>query len=403
MDAARITLPMVSPMLAKLGRLPHGAGWAFEMKFDGVRAISYVQGGVVRVLSRNDNDVSRSYPELIELGRLFRRRAVILDGEIVTYASAGRPDFGRLQRRMHAANPSGMLLWDVPVTYLVFDLLHLDGRDLTSLPYIGRRDLLAGLGLAGDHVRVPANYCDADGETVLRAAELAGLEGIVAKRLAAPYRSGKRSAEWTKVPLIKTQEVVIIGWKPGEGRRAGMIGSLLLAVSGDRDELTFAGNVGTGFTDSALRMLQQQLAPLGRATPAVSGVPREHARYAYWVEPVLVGEVEYRNWTPDGRLRHPSWRGLRADRTPPVRRAPEPVSYPSQGEVVAALQTRDGKWRVEGVKRGSQRFFRLSHDDNVVDGLNIGDVERLLGADGIAMDELIDAPTGAKPGRPGAA
>jgi bifunctional non-homologous end joining protein LigD len=170
---------------------------------------------------------------------------------------------------------------------------------------------------------------------VLRAAELAGLEGIVAKRLAAPYRSGKRSADWTKVPLIKTQEVVIIGWKPGEGRRAGMIGSLLLAVSGERDELTFAGNVGTGFTDSALRMLQQQLAPLARATPAMSEVPREHARYANWVEPILVGEVEHRNWTPDGRLRHPSWRGLRADRTPPVRRAPEPVPYPSQGEVVA--------------------------------------------------------------------
>jgi bifunctional non-homologous end joining protein LigD len=224
-------LRTVPPMLAKLGPLPHGTGWAFEMKYDGVRAISHVQDGVTRVLSRNDNDVSRSYPELAELGRLLTGRAAILDGEVVSYGPGGRPDFARLQHRMHTASPSATLLHDVPVTYLVFDVLHCDDRDLTALPYAARRDILAGLLLAGDHVRLPPHYLNVDGETMLRSAELAGLEGVVAKRLTAPYRSGKRSADWTKVPLIKTQEVVIIGWKPGEGRRAGLIGSLLSSPS----------------------------------------------------------------------------------------------------------------------------------------------------------------------------
>jgi bifunctional non-homologous end joining protein LigD len=258
--------------------------------------------------------------------------------------------------------------------------------------------------LSGEHVRVPANFVDVDAKAVLQAAEIAGLEGVVAKRLTAPYRPGRRSPDWTKVPLIKTQEVLIIGWKPGAGRRAGTIGSVLLAVYDQHDQLAYAGHVGTGFTDAALRHLQQELAPLTRLTPPLVDVPREHARHAHWVEPVLIGEVAFRNWTSDNRLRHPSWRGLRTDRSPAsVRRIPEPVPAPPQGTVIGAMQTRDRQWRVEAVRRGERDYFRLIHGDNILDGLVIGSLQRLLAEAGVDMADLVEADTTPMSGAAGAA
>jgi bifunctional non-homologous end joining protein LigD len=193
------------------------------------------------------------------------------------------------------------------------------------------------------------------------------------------------------VPLIRTQEVLILGWKPGAGRRAGTIGSLLLGVLDEPGALRFAGHVGTGFTDVMLRQLQDQLAPLARATPPVSDVPREHARHARWVEPALVGEVAFRNWTPDGRMRHPSWRGLRPDRTPAeARRQPAPT-VPAPAEVEGALATPDGRWRVEVVRRDGQRSYRLLHADNVIDGLDLAAVEQLLGRAGVDLGDLGEA------------
>ncbi|MDY7089810.1 MAG: non-homologous end-joining DNA ligase [Actinomycetota bacterium] len=379
-----------APMLAAAGTLPAGPGWAFEFKYDGVRAITMVGDGRVEARSRNLNDITAGYPELGELPELLRGREAVLDGEIVALENE-RPSFALLQQRMHVSPPSPALVSAVPVLYYVFDLLALDGEDLTDRPYATRRDHLSELGLVGEHVRVPAFFAEVDGRTVLRAAELAGLEGVVAKRLDSPYRPGKRSADWTKVPLVKTQEVLVIGWKPGAGRRTGTIGSLLLAVHDERDMLVFAGHVGTGFTDSALRHLQTELAALARTTPPVEGVPREYARHAHWVEPALIGEVAFRNWTPDNRLRHPSWRGLRPDRSPgSIRRAPEPVPPPSQGRVIGAMQTPDGRWRVEAVRRGRQDFFRLIHGDNIVDGLVIATVERLLEEAGVHLADLVD-------------
>ncbi|MBM2620570.1 non-homologous end-joining DNA ligase [Actinoplanes sp. LDG1-06] len=377
-------------MLAAAGPLPGGPGWAFEFKYDGVRAITEVCGGRIEARSRNLNDITASYPELGELPGLLNGRDAILDGEIVAL-EGDRPSFALLQQRMHVDTPSQALIGAVPVLYYVFDLLGLDGEDLTPQPYATRRDLLSGLGLVGAHVRVPARFTEADGRTVLRAAELAGLEGVVAKRLASPYRTGKRSSDWTKIPLVKTQEVLVIGWKAGSGRRSGTIGSLLLAVYDNADRLVFAGHVGTGFSDSALRHLQTELAALSRRTPPIEGVPREYARVAHWVEPALIGEVAFRNWTPDGRLRHPSWRGLRTDRSPAsIRRAPEPVPPPSQGTVIGAMQTPDGRWRVEAVRRGRQDFYRIIHGDNVIDGLAIATVERLLGEAGVNLGDLIE-------------
>ncbi|MGK5684857.1 non-homologous end-joining DNA ligase [Actinoplanes sp. URMC 104] len=380
-----------APMLAAAGPLPADGGWSYEFKYDGVRAITAVRDGHVQAYSRNLNDITATYPELGELTEVLGGRSAVLDGEIVAL-EAERPSFARLQQRMHVAEPSPALVASVPVVYYVFDLLELDGADLTPQPYATRRDILAGLELAGPHVRVPAHFVDADARTVLQASEISGMEGIVAKRLSAPYRPGKRSADWTKVPLVKTQEVLVIGWKAGEGRRSGTIGSLLLAVYDPQDRLTYAGHVGTGFTDAALRHLQQELAPLARATPPVDGVPREYARHAHWVEPALIGEVAFRNWTPDGRLRHPSWRGLRTDKAPSsAHRAPQPVPPPPQGTVIGAMQTPDGRWRVEVVRRGRQDFYRLINGENIVDGLVIATVRRLLEEAGVDMGELVDA------------
>src|SRR4029453_958562 len=189
------------------------------------------------------------------------------DGEIVALDQVGHASFARLQERMHVAHPSPALLAAVPVRYQVFDLLYLAGGSTLDLAYTRRRDLLTGLGLGGDTVRVPAHFVDVDGRHMLTAAQTDGLEGVVAKRLTATYQPGRRSRDWVKTPLNRTQEVVIIGYKPGGGRRSGTLGSLVLAVPDTNGQLVYAGGVGTGFTTKMLDNLQRQLEPLRRPTP----------------------------------------------------------------------------------------------------------------------------------------
>ena len=313
----------IPPMLATLGTLPDEPGWAYEYKFDGVRAIGYVTAdGDVRVMSRNEHDVTATYPDLA--AALPRGRELILDGELVALDAHGHPSFARLQRRMNVREPSAALIDAVPLTYDVFDLLSLDGESTLELPYTRRRELLGGLGIDGGMLRVPPNYGSGLAE-VVAAARAGKLEGVIAKRLDAPYSPGRRSPDWIKAPFIRTQEVLIIGSRAGEGRRAGTIGSLLLAVRDQAGgELSFAGGVGTGFTDAMLHDLEARLAPLARDTAPVADVPRSFARGVRWVDPSVVGEVEYRSWTDDGRLRHSSWRGLRPDRRPEEVVAVEP-------------------------------------------------------------------------------
>ncbi|MEU4765985.1 non-homologous end-joining DNA ligase [Actinosynnema sp. NPDC023794] len=308
---------LIRPMLASPGQLPPGPGWAFEFKWDGVRTVTYARGGRVRAMTRNDLEVSATYPEVRALSAILGDHEAVLDGEIVALGARKQPDFGRLQSRMHVARPGDELLARVPVVYYVFDLLHLDGRSLLGAPYAERRQELAALGLGGRaEVRVPPSFSEVHGEDVLAVAEDYGLEGVVAKRVTSRYEPGRRSAAWVKVPLLRTQEVLIGGWQPGDGRRAGTIGSLLLGVRCD-DGVHYVGKVGTGFTHSALLDLQQRLRPLERAeSPFIDAVPADHARRAHWVRPELVGEVEYRTWTTDRRLRHSSWRGLRPDKDP---------------------------------------------------------------------------------------
>jgi bifunctional non-homologous end joining protein LigD len=379
----------ITPMLATLGPAPRGGGWAYEYKWDGVRAVTYVDAASVRVLSRNDRDVTAAYPELGETAALLGGRTAVLDGEIVALDPAGRPSFAQLQRRMHVREPAAGLVAEVPVAYYVFDVLALDGEPVLARPYADRRALLTGLGLTGRAVDTPAAVTGADPEEVLAAAGRRGLEGIVAKRLGSPYRPGRRSPDWVKTPFNRTQEVVIVGYKPGGGRRSGTLGSLVLAVS-DPGGLSYAGGVGTGFTADALRRLGQQLARWHRSTPPLSDVPREHARGVQWVEPVLVGEVSYRNWTPDGRLRHPSWRGLRPDRTPDEARRPAAPSPPpeARARVDGVMQTPDGRWRVEIMRRGDARWYRVRHAGNEFDWLDLAGVERVLSGAGVDLSML---------------
>jgi bifunctional non-homologous end joining protein LigD len=315
----RLPLPeRIAPMLARIGELPADDGsWAYEMKWDGLRALAYIGGGRLRLLSRTGQDITAGYPELGGLGAAVGRRQAVLDGEIVAMGGDSWPDFERLQQRMNA-RPAAVprLAESVPVTYLAFDLLHLDGRPLLDEPYRVRRALLEELAVEGPRWQTPPSFTGEAGADVQAVSRQHGLEGIMAKRLASRYEPGKRTGSWRKIKNFRRQEVVVGGWKPGEGQRAGQFGSLLIGVHGPSG-LEYAGHVGTGFSQQALDMLWQRLTPLRRATsPFATAVPPEHARRAVWVEPVLVIDVSFTGWTQAGRMRAPSYQGLRVDKDP---------------------------------------------------------------------------------------
>jgi bifunctional non-homologous end joining protein LigD len=315
-----VPLPtLIRPMLAVLRDTlpPDDDAWGYEFKWDGVRAIVYVDGGRPRALSRNDRDVTSSYPELRAMAESLGSRQVVLDGEIVAMDENGKPSFETLQTRMHVTSAAQVrrLMTQVPVTYLAFDVLHLDGRSLLEQPYVERRRTLESMELAGPSWQTPPHF-EGGGSAVWEASRQQGLEGIMAKRLDSRYYPGKRSDCWRKLKNLRTQEVVVGGWKPGEGRRKDAIGSLLLGVP-DIDGLQYVGHVGTGFTDKMLRDLEGELAPLARdESPFATPVPRPYAKDARWVDPRLVGEVAFSEWTREGRLRHPAWRGVRPDKLP---------------------------------------------------------------------------------------
>jgi bifunctional non-homologous end joining protein LigD len=309
-DLPRLSGPMMPSLRHGLPVDEDRYGW--EFKWDGVRAIAYVSGGEVRLVSRNDKEIAASYPELAVLADLLQA-PVIVDGEIVALR-AGRPDFAVLQSRMHVRHPAARLVEGAPVQLFVFDLLHHGQDSLLGRPYTERRDRLDDLALDTDPVRTPPWYRD-DAQAVLAASLANGLEGVVGKPLTSRYHPGRRR-DWIKVKNVRHQEVIICGWKPGEGRRAATIGSLLLGLYDDQHRLRYAGNVGAGFTEAMLAALMRQLRPLHRQTSPFDTPPPRYTRGAHWVEPRLVGEVAFTEWTADGSMRHPSWHGLRTDKNP---------------------------------------------------------------------------------------
>jgi len=311
----------VRPMLAAVGALPKDdQAWAYEFKWDGIRAVGYVDGGRIRFTSRNGNDLTTSFPELRALGEHLGSHQVVLDGEIVAFDDEGRPRFQRLQPRIHASDPTKAkrLAAAQPAVFVIFDLLYLDGESLVAYPYTERRRRLEGLGLdraTGGAWTLSPRFAG-PGADILRASKDQGLEGILAKRLDSPYLPGKRSPTWTKVKNIVTQEVVVGGFTPGEGHRRGRFGSLLLGIPSAAG-LQYVGQVGTGFTEAVLDDLARTLAKLRSASsPFATDVPRQYRNVATWVSPEVVGEVSFSEWTTDGRMRHPAWRGVREDKTP---------------------------------------------------------------------------------------
>ena len=311
----------IAPMLATLRKpeeFGNETGWAFEMKWDGVRTVAYLAGGRVKLLSRKGRDDTAAYFDVVPDLAAIPVETAVLDGEVVVFDPSGRPDFGLLQHRINLTRPADIerAAKARPAQLMLFDILHLNGQSLTKKPYAERREILEDLvrPQKGSRLQVPPVFEGSLGAASETAQRLR-LEGVVAKRVDSVYQPGRRALTWLKMKNHPHQEVVIGGWKPGQGRRDGGIGSLLMGIP-TPDGLLYVGKVGSGFDDRMLDDLMALLGPLARETSPLVGVPREDARDARWVEPEVVGEVSYGELTEPGRMRHPVWHGLRTDKDP---------------------------------------------------------------------------------------
>ncbi len=333
------------PMLATLAdRVPSGEGWLFEVKWDGYRAICTVSGGRASLTSRQGNDLTGRFSGVAkELARAVKSPDCVVDGEVCALDDRGRASFSAMQRG------SG------PLVLYVFDLLELDGEPLVGLPLTERRRRLAGL-LDARSRTIRLSEAFEDGEALFEAAQAQGLEGIIAKKADSKYAVGRRTREWLKLKTHGRQEFLIAGYTKGQGRRAAGFGSLILAVR-EAGELVYVGNVGTGFTDRELDRLMAKLRPLRRDDspfPVVPKLPKVRKADIVWVEPELVAEVEFAEWTHDRRLRAPSYQGLREDKAPAeVRREEALPAELRKGKRVLKLSNLDKPfWPEEGITKG---------------------------------------------------
>jgi DNA ligase D-like protein (predicted ligase) len=302
----------IPPMLATLTKHPFSdPAWVYETKLDGQRSLLFKKGTTLRLMTRNQKDRTSHYPDLAGAALQAIPADLIADGEIVAF-EGDRTSFSRLQERMQNRRPSPAQVAALPVFYYLFDLLWLDGYDLMSVPLASRKSVLHTAIAFDDPLRY-SEHLDEEGELAFRAACEMGLEGLIAKRAAAPYVPG-RSRDWLKFKCVLEQEFVVVGWTDPQGSRSG-VGALIVGYHDER-ELRFGGKVGTGFSQQELARLASVLAPLERPTPPVAetqGLPRKGV---HWVEPKLVAEVAFSEWTPDGKLRHPRYLGLRDDKDP---------------------------------------------------------------------------------------
>jgi bifunctional non-homologous end joining protein LigD len=292
--------------------LPSGSGWAYEFKWDGVRALVDVVAGRVRIHSRLGNEVTVAYPELAGLGADLDD--ALVDGEIVAFVD-NRPSFGQLQLRMHvrSARQAAELVDHAPVSFIAFDLLRLYGVDLTARPLSERRATLERL--AADYPQWTVSPSFDDGPATSAAARAHGLEGVVAKRVTSRYRFGTRTNDWVKVKFVQRDEFVVVGWEADAADGSATLSSLLLGYY-DGDELRFAGKVGSGLSGRDSALLARRLVTRAEGPPITPVPPPSPGRRATWVEPEVVVDVAYSHWADDGRLRHPVFMGIRTDKDP---------------------------------------------------------------------------------------
>ncbi len=335
------------PMLASLGRgIPPVDGWQFELKWDGYRAIGAVENGRAQLVSRNGKDLTDRFPRVAaDLADAAGTRTLIVDGEICALDDAGRPSFSAMQ----LGRPQ------TPIVYALFDLLELDGHSTLELPLRERRELLERL-VSGTQSSLRFSESFDDGVALLRAVREQGLEGVMAKRTESPYTPGKRSHNWLKVKTHERQEFVICGWTRGQGRRSAQFGALVLGVR-KGSELVYVGNCGTGFSDAVIGDLAQRLAPLERPTtpfPVEPKMPKIRKGDVVWVEPRLVCEVEFAEWTHDGHLRAPSFQGLRDDKPAPAVHRERPLTDERRRGTKTLRLTNLDKvfWPATGITKG---------------------------------------------------
>jgi bifunctional non-homologous end joining protein LigD len=340
------------PMLASLDtRIPHGDDWTFEVKFDGYRAIAYIRGGECRLVSRNDNDLTGRFADVAKsLVKAVKSPNAVVDGEITRIDPTGRTSFSELQQGTG------------PLVYYAFDLLELDGEPLTELPLSERKERLEQL-LDGRVKSVSFSQGFDDGDALFEVARDQQLEGVIAKRVGSTYKPGRRSRDWLKIKTENNDEFVVVGYTRGAGRRAGTFGALVLAVN-EGNELRYVGNVGTGFDDAEIRKLLKLLKPLHRDTSPFAvppKMPRVRKGDVQWVEPSLVAQVRFGEWTHDGHLRHPAYQGIREDKSAAEVVAPQPIEdVLRDGRRELRLSNLDKPfWPAEGITKGDLlRYYR---------------------------------------------
>jgi bifunctional non-homologous end joining protein LigD len=342
------------PMLATLAKdLPKGDGWLYEVKWDGYRAISYVHGSEAELVSRNDNDLTERFPSVARaLQRAVRTPDCVLDGEVCALDEQGRATFSAMQQ----GRP------DTRYIYVVFDVLEVDGEPVIDLPLVERRERLEQLlDLRSGEIQISDTF--EDGERLLEAARQQHYEGVVAKKADSRYKPGQRTSDWLKIKTTNRQEFVIAGHTRGQGRRTGRFGALVLGTY-EGGELRYVGNVGTGFTDQEIDRLLKLLKPLERRTSPFATppkMPKVRKGDVVWVEPKLVAEVEFVEWTHDGHLRAPSYQGLREDKRPEqVHREEALPTEIRKGKRVLRLTNLDKVfWPEEGFTKGDLlRYYR---------------------------------------------